>query len=218
MWRIDVSSHYTRLLWSVNQKSVLSPWRHNNVIFSWSINEYRADSEFGPSQWETSLQSNAVSHWLGPNLESALCIYPQIMHGSASRLQRDVSAVHARPNGLVINITFTGRIYTYTAKCSLQWSHNGCDGVSNHQPHHCLLNRLFRRRSKKTPKLRVTGLCAGNSPVTDGQQRRTCFHLMTSLCAVRCACSPRTTKWAVINITYTGRIYTLTEKCCQHQL
>ena len=29
-----------------------------------------------------------------------------------------------------------------------------------------LLNRSFRRRSKKTPKLRVTGLCAGNSPVT----------------------------------------------------
>ena len=30
----------------------------------------------------------------------------------------------------------------------------------------CLLNRLFRRRSKKTSKLRVTGLCEGNSPVT----------------------------------------------------
>ena len=37
-------------------------------------------------------------------------------------------------------------------------------GVSNHQPHHCLLSRLFGRRSKKTSKLRVTGLCAGNSP------------------------------------------------------
>ena len=39
-------------------------------------------------------------------------------------------------------------------------------GVSNHQPHRCLRNRLFRRRSKKPSKLRVTGLCAGNSPVT----------------------------------------------------
>ena len=28
------------------------------------------------------------------------------------------------------------------------------------------LNRLFRRRSKKTSKLRVTGLCVGNSPGT----------------------------------------------------
>ena len=50
---------------------------------------------------------------------------------------------------------------------TLQWRHNGRDGVSNHQPHHCLLNCLFRRRSKKSSKLRVTGLCAGNSPVTD---------------------------------------------------
>ena len=38
--------------------------------------------------------------------------------------------------------------------------------VSNHQPHNGLLNLLFRRRSKKTPKLRGTGLCEGNSPVT----------------------------------------------------
>ena len=32
----------------------------------------KADSRFAPSQWETSLQSNAVSNWLGANLESAL--------------------------------------------------------------------------------------------------------------------------------------------------
>ena len=49
---------------------------------------------------------------------------------------------------------------------SLRWRHNGRDGVSNHQSHDCLLNRLFRRKSKKTSKLRVTGLCAGNSPGT----------------------------------------------------
>ena len=49
---------------------------------------------------------------------------------------------------------------------SLQWRHNGHDGVSNHQPHHCLLNSLFRCRSKKISKFCVAGLCAGNSPVT----------------------------------------------------
>ena len=38
---------------------------------------------------------------------------------------------------------------------SSQWRHNGRDG--------CLLNRLFRRRSKKA--FRVTGLCERNSPV-----------------------------------------------------
>ena len=48
----------------------------------------------------------------------------------------------------------------------LRWRHNDHAGVSNHQPHGCLLNRLFRRKSKKTSKLRVTGLCVGNSPGT----------------------------------------------------
>ena len=38
--------------------------------------------------------------------------------------------------------------------------------IANHQPRHCLLNHLFGRRSKKTSKLRVTGLCVGNSPET----------------------------------------------------
>ena len=43
----------------------------------------------------------------------------------------------------------------------------GAIGVSNHQPDDCLLKRLFRRQSKKTSKLHVTGLCEENSPVTD---------------------------------------------------
>ena len=49
---------------------------------------------------------------------------------------------------------------------SLQWCHNECDGVSNYRRFLCLLNCLFRRRSKKTSKLHMTGLCEGNSLVT----------------------------------------------------
>ena len=51
-------------------------------------------------------------------------------------------------------------------------------------------NRSFKRRSKKTSKLRVTGLCElwGEStddqwiPPTKGQLCGKCFHLMTSPC------------------------------------
>ena len=49
---------------------------------------------------------------------------------------------------------------------TLHWRHNDHDGVSNHQPHGCLLNRLFRRRSKKTSKK--------------------CFHLITSSWCINC--------------------------------
>ena len=50
---------------------------------------------------------------------------------------------------------------------TLQWHHNGRNGVLNHRRLDCLLKRLFKRRSKKTSMLRVTGLCEGNSPMTD---------------------------------------------------
>ena len=46
------------------------------------------------------------------------------------------------------------------------WRHNGSVGVTDHQPHDCLLNRSFWCRSKKTSKLRVTGLYAGNAAMT----------------------------------------------------
>ena len=38
---------------------------------------------------------------------------------------------------------------------TLYWRHNDHSGVSNHQPHCCLLNRLFRHRSKKTSNFKA---------------------------------------------------------------
>ena len=64
-------------------------------------------------------------------------------------------------------LTFSNSVVEHMlSSAPLRWRHNGHNCVSNHQPRHCLLNRLFERRSKKTSKLRVTGLCARNSPGT----------------------------------------------------
>ena len=63
---------------------------------------------------------------------------------------------------------FPSRMCILTYWVSKQWSHNGCNSISIHRHLHYLLNRLFRRRSKKTSKLCVTALCLGNPPVTDG--------------------------------------------------
>ena len=49
---------------------------------------------------------------------------------------------------------------------TLKWRHNDLDGVSNHRHVDGLPNRSFSRKSKKTSKLRVTGHCEGNSPMT----------------------------------------------------
>ena len=59
-------------------------------------------------------------------------------------------------------------VSTHAMLYSLQWHHNERDSGSNHRGLDCLLNRLFRRRSKKTSKLCVIGLCEGNLPVTIG--------------------------------------------------
>ena len=73
---------------------------------------------------------------------------------------------------------------------ALQWRQNGHAGVSNHRCLNCLLSSLFRRRSKKTSKLRFTGLCEGNPPGTgEFPSQRTsnvqkCFHWMTSSCDI----------------------------------
>ena len=49
---------------------------------------------------------------------------------------------------------------------ALLWPHIEHDGISDHRRLDCLFNRLFRRKSQKTSKLRAIGLCEGNSPVT----------------------------------------------------
>ena len=65
-------------------------------------------------------------------------------------------------------ILLWGKLYVHhqVLHQPLQQRHNEHDGVWTRQPHDCLLKHLFRRGSKKTLQLHVTGLCAGNSLVT----------------------------------------------------
>ena len=58
------------------------------------------------------------------------------------------------------------KVMTFT-HMPLLWRHYESFGISNHRRLDCLVNRLFRHRSKQTSKLRVTGLFEGDPPVTD---------------------------------------------------
>ena len=62
------------------------------------------------------------------------------------KLRRYGYAVNRTPMDLGLNAVF---IESWTASWSLRWRHNGRHNVSNHISYDCLLNRLFRRRSKK---------------------------------------------------------------------
>ena len=65
-----------------------------------------------------------------------------------------------------VNVGCVCRLHFLNCHHTLQWRHNERHGVSIHRRLDCLPNRLFRRRSKKTSKLRVSGLWEGSSPVT----------------------------------------------------
>ena len=58
---------------------------------------------------------------------------------------------------------FTDMLYKMSVITMTSWR---VRWQSNHRHLDCLLNPLFRHGSKKTSKLRVTGLCEGNSLVT----------------------------------------------------
>ena len=92
------------------------------------------------------------------------CSYCSCIGWSIS--SRKVLKSHWVSIGISVKVTQPRFRHTQGLVTALRRRHNGHDGVSNHQPHHCLLNRLFGCRSQKTSKIRVTGLCAGKSPGT----------------------------------------------------
>ena len=56
------------MYWRACETLVKSP-----CCLAWKVpGQYRADSRFAPSQWETALLCNAICHWLGAHLESTL--------------------------------------------------------------------------------------------------------------------------------------------------
>ena len=73
--------------------------------------------------------------------------------------------IHISPEKGYLPTIYIQRNSRDVFRITLHWRHNERDDVSNHHPRDCLLNCSFRRISKKTSKLCVTGFCEGNSPM-----------------------------------------------------
>ena len=110
------------------------------------------------------LSTTPFKWWSKKSTKTSSGLPGKFCHRSSSTMYMGVPK-HKQPTSYSEfgSITEDGLQYS---RFPFQWRHNGYDGVSNHQPPHCLPKRSFRNTSKKTSKLRVTGLCAGNSPVT----------------------------------------------------
>ena len=108
-----------------------------------------------------------------PGLVEETWIELSLLNGRYRKRKKPLGVLNTGTIGMGTQRLMVG--FRKTDKCSCfhipiciteQSSHNELDGVSDHQPHDCILNRLFRRRPKKISKLRVTELFAGNSPLT----------------------------------------------------
>ena len=89
--------------------------------------------------------------WLTPLLISS---DQRVLKGHRS-WSREILQIISRDMRMCLRtVLSTKYVLVLSMFISLQWRHNGRNGVLDHQPHDCFLNRLFRRRSKKTSKPR----------------------------------------------------------------
>ena len=146
---------------------------HNITLDSYSLKRAWITLSIFPRNFTS--ETHCHIYWyLGPHFS------PSMDTHMPNKLWDEITYPFLNFNGYTVEV-WEWRSYFIT----LRWRQNGRDSVSNHQPGHCLFSLLFGRRSKKTLKLRVTGLCVGNHrdrwiPRTKGQLRGKCFHLMTS--------------------------------------
>ena len=80
--------------------------------------------------------------------------------GNSSAFTMELQQPYAKPS-LCVFLHWTPRISFHYSDVIMSTMASQITSISN-----CLLSHLFRRRSKKTSKPHVTGLCEGNSPET----------------------------------------------------
>ena len=82
-WTVNIYLWWIFLVFSSVKAIWICKWNsQDGGQRRFSRSRCRADSRLAPSRWETSLQSNAVSHWLRENLQLALqiciCLSPSL--------------------------------------------------------------------------------------------------------------------------------------------
>ena len=107
-----------------------------------TIKQSRENFVYAPSQWETTLHCNVVSHWLGAytkwSLQNATkpCVQQSLRNDC-------ILAGHSGQWRLMLGNEHIGQHKTAWDYSSLQWRYNERDGVSNHKPRNCLLTQVF---------------------------------------------------------------------------
>ena len=159
---MTVSSKWWSTIWTrVKELDVINEAGIVTIVYlSKKLCTIGADSRFAPSQWETALLCNDVSHWLGASLESALNYGSHHFEGffanGSVKLPGSRLLLSPRTGTLwVIGGAWPANLLLwlltpswqdwitggeYRSHQLIQWHHNERDGVSNHRRQNCLLN------------------------------------------------------------------------------
>ena len=80
---------------------------HYHTVFQYNTLLYRADSRFVPSQWDTVLLCNDVSHWMGASLQSA-CYSMALMnakqHKPSELTSHPIAHIHSWAMASIVSI------------------------------------------------------------------------------------------------------------------
>ena len=149
--------------WGCVQHLIPFIYSLNKILSHKTVYYIRADSRFAPSQWETSLQSNAISHWLGTNLESALYM---LSHFIQHRNGNDKTQIKFWNN----NRHPISDLHCYGPSIASILNKEACVIMDLH--HYDLMTwkhsiyLSFMVASSNGHIFLITGLCARNLPVT----------------------------------------------------
>ena len=109
-------------------------WNGSAIIF-------RADSRFAPSQWETALLCNAVSHWLGTSLESILVLKNQFSSLATWDVLNETNFSASKDENFVKMMTFLSHCNNF--RCSQSKKCHQNDDI-----HFCVGNAMLFRLFK----------------------------------------------------------------------
>ena len=164
-------SHYLNQCWNIVDSNIGNK-------FQWNLKRnpyiFIQENTFEYVVWQmAAVLSRPQCIKANPHLQNQAAWYGLPVWGQFSRdcfsHVRATKLFEERPRSICILFIIYRYIYIVrlikTRHGFVRWRHNEHDGVSSHRRLDCLFSPLFRRRSKKASKLRVTGLCDENSPV-----------------------------------------------------
>ena len=154
VWWYQATSHYLKQCWPRSPLlwGITRPQWVKTIYLTHAMQSTLALTHWGLNKIADNLQLSTAMSSLAWNPSTIFYLYSKIQ---TSRNYMWATC-QLRPSHMDVLQVYCG---------CMQWHHNECDGISNHQHLICLLNWFFfQMQIKENIKVLGTGLCEGNPP------------------------------------------------------